>query len=111
MKLFKYSTNNSGGYFCLSTKNWKALEKAGWKLFNHEDFIYENQEYKMGKDGVPLRVNPRVKDKMFNQYAQYAFKKFNSLEEAISEFEIVADQDYNDEGCSCCGNPHSISEV
>lgn len=109
--LIEYSTNNSGGNWWLTKQNWKDLEKEGWKLFNCDEFIYKNGDHAFGRDGLPKRVSPRVKDETFEQYAHYGFKYFDSIEEAVREFEEITGQDVEEEGCECCGQPHSISKV
>ncbi len=104
MKLYEYSANNSGGGDWLTADNWSALEKAGWKLFGFGDFVYDNGCYVYEIDGLPKRLQK-------SDRIQYAFKFFDTIEDAIEEFERVAEQNYEDEGCECCGSPHSISEV
>lgn len=80
----EYSSNNSGGGWWLSDENWKALEKAGWAV-----------EWK--------------KEKWLGALATSASKDFPTVAEAIREFESVTAQDASDEGCNCCGPPHSFS--
>lgn len=109
--LVEYSTNNSGGSFWLTEKEWKNLEDHGWKLFNHDDHIYESGNYKYDEHGLPMRKEPRAKDSIFKQYAHYAFKHFPSVEDAEREFEELTEQHVNDEGCECCGKPHYFHEV
>lgn len=108
--LVEYSSNNSGGSFWVITKNWKKLEAQGWKLFNYGSFIYKDGDHVIGKDGLPKRKgnNPGI-DTQFGQYAHYAFKIFNSPQEAITEFQEITGLDVSDEGCNCCGAPHSFS--
>ena len=106
--LIEYTTNNSGGSFWLKTKDWKKLEKAGWKLFGYDNFVYVDGDYKYGKDGLPEKKESNEKD-MFGQYAHYGFKFFSSIKEALEEFEKLTGQDVSDEGCNCCGAPHSFS--
>lgn len=108
--MVEYSSNNSGGSWWVNTKQWKKLEKNGWKLFNSDDFLYTPKgDYQLGKDKLPKRKEPREKDSMFGQYAHYAFKFFSSPSEAIKEFESLTGLDTTDEGCNCCGAPHSFS--
>lgn len=99
----EYSTNNSGGSYWLKNKDWKALANAGWKIFGFDNFVYENGNHKPDKDGLPTR-----KGKVPVQ-GQYAFKKFNNIQEALAEFEKLTGQDVTAEGCNCCGPPHSFT--
>lgn len=84
--LIKYISNNSGGSFWLEDKDWKALEKAGWEV-----------EWE--------------KERFLGTLAMSAKKEFNTLKEAIEEFENITGQDATDEGCSCCGPPHEFMWV
>ncbi len=79
--IVKYSSNNSGGDFWLSRKNWEDMESNGWEL-----------------DG---------ESKIFGVYTS-ASKDFDSLKEAIREFEKITGQTASDEGCNCCGPPHAF---
>jgi len=92
----EYSSNNSGGSWWLKDKDWKKLEKAGWKV----EWVKNNKDMKMflDKDGRYLGA-----------LAKYASKDFKTLREAIEEWESVVGLDASDEGCNCCGPPHSFS--
>ena len=78
-----YSSNNSGGSWWLSDEDWKNLEAAGWKVAWRE---------------------PKYLDAL----ATSASKDFPSVEDAIREWEEVTGQYASDEGCECCGPPHSF---
>ena len=78
-----YSSNNSGGSWWLSDEDWKKLEAAGWKVAWRE---------------------PKYLDAL----ATSASKNFPSEEDAIREWEEVTGQDASDQGCECCGQPHSF---
>lgn len=80
----KYSSNNSGGSWWLSDDDWKKLEAAGWSV-----------EWK--------------KERWLGALAKSASKDFDSVGAAIREFEEVTGQQASDEGCNCCGAPHSFS--
>ena len=79
----RYESNNSGGHWWLSDKNWKDLEKAGW-----------NVSWK--------------KSRWLGTLAKSAEKNFMSLKDAIEEFEKITEQDVTDKGCNCCGAPHTF---
>lgn len=98
MKTFRYASNNSGGSWWLKDEDWKNLEAKGWKV----DWIKDlpNDSFLKGKDG-----------RWLGALAKSATKEFPNLGEAIADFEIITGQDYYDEGCNCCGNPHDIGEV
>lgn len=80
----RYSSNNSGGYWWLEDEDWKKLEAAGWEV-----------EWK--------------DDSWLGALAGIAFFKCNNIKEALESFEKNANQDVSDEGCGCCGAPHSFS--
>lgn len=123
--LIEYSSNNSGGSWWLKDKDWLALKKAGWKVvMADENFIYENNKHKLGKNGLPLTtrkstgafssINFSKKDengipRWLGAMAKYAFKRFDSVKEALLEFERITGADVMDEGCNCCGAPHTFS--
>jgi hypothetical protein len=79
--LVTYRANNSGGYWWLTEENWHDLESAGWDV-EWDEFLES-----------PARV---------------ARKEVESINEAIDEFEKITGQNANDQGCPCCGPPHSF---
>jgi hypothetical protein len=93
---FNYSSNNSGGDWWLTDQNWFDLEKAGWAVDWNKD--KKDNFFKSSQDG-----------RWLGSLAQNASKEFETLKEAVEEFEKVAGQDMSDIGCSCCGSPHSMS--
>ena len=105
MILVEYFSNNSGGSDWLGDKEWSALENAGWKLFGFGDFVYKDGDYDLGIDGLPKRQDESARD----DRPRYAFKLFDNISEAIGEFEKLTGEDVSDEGCNCCGAPHSFS--
>lgn len=107
MKIIEYYSNNSGGIDWLKEREWKSLEDNGWKLFGFDDFIYKYGKREIDEDGLPKRIEINDKDRR----VKYAFKKFESIEKAIEEFENLTNQNADDEGCSCCGKPHNFSEL
>lgn len=94
--LVEYSSNNSGGQWWLSDKDWKRLEKAGWKV----EWYRDNPPF---GDTASLH-----KGRFLGALASRATREAKSLQEAIEEWEEITGQDPNDEGCSCCGNPHNF---
>lgn len=101
--LIEYSLNNSGGRWWLENKDWDALKKSKWDIAGHGMFIYNNEgNHVMTAKGLPKlkKINP--------EYYSYAFKRFNSIKEALCEFEKITGADITAEGCNCCGTPHSF---
>ena len=84
----KYESTNSGGKWWLSDDDWKKLEAAGWAV--------EWEKERGLKRGL-------------RTLAKRASKDFETVGDAIREFEKVTGQDASDEGCNCCGAPHSFS--
>lgn len=82
-----YTSNNSGGHWWLSDKDWRDLEAAGWTLKPP----YGGQERWLGA------------------IATEASKDFPTMREAVEEFEAITGQDASAEGCNCCGPPHYFS--
>ena len=94
--LVKYSSNNSGGRWWLEDKDWHALEAAGWKV----DWVRLNKKsWLLDADG----------ERSLGALATEAEKEFETPGEAMREFEKVTGQTVSDEGCNCCGAPHSFS--
>jgi hypothetical protein len=131
----EYSSNNSDGNWWLEKKDWLALEKAGWWIewggldFCNDSFSLkpprglptEPCELGKGPDGQDgwnyckghrrfESANDMTKDDLeLGAYASVAKKSFATVADAIREFEAVTGQDASDEGCNCCGAPHSFS--
>lgn len=99
----EYSSNNSGGRWWLSDDNWKDLEAAGWKV-------------NWCKDEKPIEFNGRVltsfgpdaDGRHLGALAKKASKDFDSVGDAIREWEKVTGLEASDEGCNCCGAPHTF---
>jgi hypothetical protein len=92
----EYSTNNSGGRWWLSDDDWYALEKAGW-------------EVNWNKDNPDRIMVDKKTGRFLGALAEYASKEFETPADAMREFEKVTGQRVSDEGCNCCGAPHSFS--
>jgi hypothetical protein len=113
-----YKSNNSGGHWWLNDKKWLVLEAAGWTVewggsyfcgkpephakeetcHDHRRFDSLAELEASGKDG-----------RWLGAAATSASKDFPSLADAIREWESVVGLDASDEGCNCCGAPHSFS--
>jgi hypothetical protein len=89
-----YNSNNSGGDWWLSDEDWLKLEAAGWTV----------EWFKEQKDGF-LRKGERV----LGALASSASKDFESPDAGIEEWQEIIGQDPWEEGCNCCGAPHSFS--
>lgn len=100
----EYDTNNSGGSYWLKNNDWEALRNAGWLLMDWDNAYYENGQYVADETGLPKVTRPAQLES-----AHYAFKMFDSISDAIKEFEKLTGQDVTDEGCNCCGPPHSFT--
>lgn len=114
----EYSSNNSGGSWWLKPKDWVALKKAGWKLFGHGDYAYKDGYNIPDKNGLPSykseipKTEQDVEEYPFlrsDKTPYDAYKLFDNIQEAIIEFEKLTDQNVTDEGCNCCGPPHSFT--
>lgn len=104
----KYESNNSGGSWWLSTEIWEKLEEAGWIVH----WIEKNKGSTLS--GVPessykepLKPCPREGGNWLGCEAKSAAKQFNTIQEAISEWEIITGQNAAEEGCNCCP-PHTF---
>lgn len=93
----EYSSNNSGGHWWLSDEDWVALEEAGWEVEWCKDSPYWGD--KVDEDG-----------RWLGTLAHGATKRNTNLKIAIAEWETITGQDAHEEGCSCCGEPHSFVE-
>ena len=105
--LVSYSSNNSGGDWWLKTKDWKNLEKAGWLVqWIGLENVYKNG-YDIYKKGLPV-LKGKKGGNWLGAKAQYAHKLFSDIETALKEFEKVTGLSITDEGCNCCGAPHTF---
>ena len=123
----KYSANNSGGSWWLSDANWIALEEAGWDVvwgglyFCHSSFSFHERPANKpilcdNKEECPgHRKCDSAKDvdktgnRRLGALANDASKEFTTIKDALIEFEEVTGQSITEEGCNCCGPPHSFS--
>lgn len=118
-----YNSNNSGGSWWLEDKDWKTLEEAGWTViwggyyFCHSNWAKapkgKNEPCEPGEDCNGHRKYENWKAVGKDRYigsalAKEAYKDFNSPAEALREFEKITGQSVMDEGCNCCGSPHSF---
>lgn len=92
----KYSSNNSGGGWWLKDEDWKKLEAAGWEV----DWI---KNHKPGLSG------PDKEGRWLGALATRAHIEVPTPADAMRSFEAVTGQNVSDEGCNCCGAPHSFS--
>lgn len=111
--IIEYHSNNSGGVDWLTHEDWEKLRQSGWKLFGHGDFHFTDGHNTVNENGMPLwesetdKPNSRSFGKV-DLGIRYAFKRFDSIQEAIREFEKLTKQDVTEEGCNCCGPPHEF---
>lgn len=80
----EYSSNNSGGKWWLSDDDWENLEKAGWRVH-------------------------WFKERFLGALATSASKETDSIGDLLRQFEEITGENVSDEGCNCCGAPHSFS--
>ena len=99
MGQIEYSTNNSGGSWWLTDEDWYALEEAGWTVQWEKDI-----KDKLFKDSS----NP---DRWLGALATKATFPGDDFEEAVRSFENATGQHANDQGCDCCGQPHSFTRI
>lgn len=89
----EYSSNNSGGYWWLTDKDWEALEGAGWVV----EWLKDDPNYVTDENGEWLGTK-----------ALRAKRYDLPMEMVMAEFAMLTGQDLGDTGCSCCGEPHSF---
>lgn len=90
----EYSSNNSGGSWWLTDDDWKNLEAAGWEV----DWVRDNPSPFSGSD----------RTRFLGALATRARRYGVTVDMAKAEFEMLTGQNTNDEGCSCCGEPHGF---
>ena len=90
MKVF-YNSNNSGGRWWLTDKDWLALEAAGWVV-----------------EWLDQMESPNAKLAYVGTKAVLAYREGLKFSEAVKEFELITGQDYETKGCECCSKPHDL---
>lgn len=123
-----YSSNNSGGGWWLKDEDWKALEKAGWfcvwgqYYFCGSNYTFNEKHPKGNKEECADNFESCPGHRRFNSWkdvekyngrymdalTKEASKEFDSVQEALKEFEEITGQSVMAEGCNCCGAPHSF---
>jgi hypothetical protein len=89
----RYASNNSGGSWWLTDKDWHKLEAAGWEVE-----WYKDQPKEKYQDG-----------RFLGALATYATIECETPGDAMRMFEEITGEKVSDEGCGCCGAPHSFS--
>jgi hypothetical protein len=126
-KVVEYSSNNSGGEWWLTDKDWVALEKAGWNVewggkyyctspiwkIPEDAFICDEKECKGHLKYKSIEEVDANDDRFLflGAAAIKATREGLDLEAAIREFESVTGQNASASGCHCCGSPHHFSET
>jgi hypothetical protein len=121
----EYSSSNSGGSWWLKDRDWLALERAGW-VIEWGGLYFCHSKYSSDKPpkGKPAPCDKGTecpghrkydslkevrKDRWLNAAAKNAYIASESVRAAIESWERVTGKDASDEGCNCCGPPHSFS--
>lgn len=117
-----YSSNNSGGSWWLRDEDWGALERAGWVVHwvhdiddpshSHDEGtgtrkVIFGEHYHGYGDDVLIAVKPSG-DRWLGALARSAAFETNDPEAAIEDWAVLTGQNPTDEGCNCCGEPHSF---
>lgn len=124
--LLVYDPNNSGGRWWLNHEDYLALEQEGWIVYwvhskdqTHEGFVggdkndphtwkdsFGKHDHKTGS-AQEVRSTHDGGD-WFGATADGAGKRFDTAEQGVREWERITGQTASEEGCNCCGNPHSF---
>lgn len=114
----EYRSNNSGGSWWLSDEQWLALEAAGWTVewVRDEEKRREARIAALRAEGKEKEASewerwPAMKrgERWLGALATTATKDFPSPADAVREWERITGLVASDEGCNCCGAPHSFS--
>jgi len=99
-----YDSNNSGGSWWLKDKDWKDLEEAGWHVHwakdRSSDTIFYREIKKTGRwlGALATSACTDIDAKDSNEAKRIAQIKW----------EGVTGKNGDEEGCSCCGQPHNF---
>lgn len=134
----EYSSNNSGGGWWLEDHHWQALEAAGWHVewggqyFCNQKYGWQPRPAALKQECDPnskydcpghvvyqslaevLEAEKASKGKLgrwLGAAATSAWIEAEDVECAIASWERATCLDSTDEGCSCCGEPHSFHEM
>lgn len=97
----EYDSNNSGGSWWLSDQNWIDLEAAGWHV------EWGGRAY--GGEVPAKSAEDAAKNRYMGALAVSATRDL-PITLAIQEWERITGDSASDEGCGCCGPPHSFAE-
>lgn len=124
----RYWSSNSGGDWWLDDKDWAALEAAGWIVHwyhdpqdDHGDYPGKGEEgdphlwgasnwYHSHAYGVCVQVaSVSNGERWLGALAGAALSpEVPTLRAAIDAWRSIVGRDPSDEGCRCCGAPHSF---
>ena len=93
MVFVECSSNNSGGDWWLTDRDWHNLEAAGWTVRWEKNTTWRR---------------PNADGRWLGALATSAYKEFPSLDAGIDEWETITGQCPYAEGCYCCGQPHNF---
>lgn len=123
----EYGSNNSGGSWWLTDKDWFALEKAGWDVEWGELWFCHGSNFGKDRPSYLKRLCPEGKDcrghksfasgkdmkdgdRWLGALAKGAKRYGLTLHQAVEEWERVTGKSSTDAGCPCCGQPHYFTE-
>lgn len=113
----EYNTNNSGGSFWLTTAQWVALEKAGWRVYwvsekNGDTYLFDDGDFIRDETGMPVQAetDSTKAGSWLGAKAMSACLSGVTLEKAIEQWEEITGQAADAPGCFCCGQPHNFIE-
>jgi hypothetical protein len=108
MIIVTYDSNNSGGHWWLSDEYCEKLAEAGWNVHWVGDGSLMGGRPSTAYS-EPLKPCPKTADmRWLGALACSASKEFDNASDAIAEWEQITGQAANEEGCNCCGSPHSF---
>ena len=123
MGIIAYSSNNSGGGWWLDDDAWQRLEDAGWVVHWVHDkddpsHVHAPEEdsrwasfgghsHAYDDEHQLTKVTPSG-ERWLGALAKSAAKQTDDPQAAVDEWENATGCTASDEGCNCCGPPHSF---